>query len=95
MKGSLDSLLIENRPWTRSVFQGKAFIDSALANSRDAIKVLKEGVFLLFPAAQQELARAQAFQKAARKSTNLSKRNALLKEANASLLSARSSIVVE
>jgi cytochrome c peroxidase len=78
-----------------SFFEGKTFIDSALANSRDAIKVLTEGVFSLFPEAQEELAKAQAFQKEARQAFSLSRRNALLKKANASLLSARSSIVEE
>ena len=72
---------------------GKNFITIALSNTKDAIKVLKEGVYLLFPTAQNDLAAAQALQERALITINLTKRNGFLAQANAQLASARSAIV--
>jgi len=72
---------------------GENFITIALSNTKDAKKVLKEGVYLLFPTAQDDLAAAQALQERALITNNLTKRNGFLAQANAKLASARNAIV--
>jgi cytochrome c peroxidase len=73
---------------------GRYYIDIALANTRDAIKVLEEGIYLLYPDAQEELANARKYIDQALSNRNLTKRNQLLEKANGKLSNARSVICI-
>jgi len=76
-----------------SVPVGRGFIGTAVANTKDAIKVLVEGVYLLFPEAQQDLAAAQVLEDLAFLAPAPALRNRLLAQANAKLAEARTAIV--
>jgi cytochrome c peroxidase len=68
---------------------GKYYTNIALANTRDAIKVMEEAVYLLYPDAQEELAQARKYIDQAQSSRNLTKRNQFLEKANGKLSNAR------
>lgn len=72
---------------------GRPLIAAALANSGDAAAVLREGVYLLFPAAQQDLLAAQALQQQAFDAHSVKQRNGFLVGAQVKLASARRAIV--
>jgi hypothetical protein len=78
----------------RNVLFGKPFISVGIANSGDALKVLKGGVFLLYPTVQQELAAAHALQEKALHTLNPNLRDAFLTAANNKLNQAKSSMIV-
>jgi cytochrome c peroxidase len=83
----------DNLSINTNFFQSKDFINIALANSGDAMKVLKEGVYLLFPTAQQKLSEAFDLQQKALRTVSPIQRNALLNQVNAKLTQARNLIV--
>jgi hypothetical protein len=72
---------------------GRNLIGTAVANTKDAMKVLEEGVYLLFPAARKELAGALMLEELGLLANNPRLRNRLLAQANAKLASARAEIV--
>jgi hypothetical protein len=87
---------IGNNQWAISgdLKLGKYYINIALANTRDAIKVLEEGIYLLYPDAQEELAQARKYIDQALSNRNLTKRNQFLEKANGKLYNARSMICI-
>ena len=76
-----------------NLISGKYFINIALANTRDAIKVLKEGVYLLYPEAQDELTAAYTELTKAQIAILLTNRNKFLNNANVRLTNAKSMII--
>jgi hypothetical protein len=72
--------------------KGKYYINIAMANARDAIKVLKEGVYLLYPEAQEELDGAYSYLSKAMNTVFLAQRDKLLRDAKAKLAKAKGMI---
>jgi hypothetical protein len=72
--------------------KGKYYINIAMANARDAIKVLKEGVYLLYPEAQEELDGAYSYLSRAMNTAFLAQRDKLLRDAKAKLAKAKGMI---
>lgn len=72
---------------------GRSFVRIGVANTQDAIKVLQEGVYRLFPDALDALDMALSLQQKAVNTNSPSQRSAWLKTANAKLKFARDLIV--
>jgi hypothetical protein len=73
--------------------EAEALLGTALANTGHAARVLKEGVYLLFPDAQDELNRASASLRGALAATTRLQRAALMKKATVQLTKVRGLIV--
>ena len=71
---------------------GKYYVNISLSNTRDAIKVLKEGVYLLYPDAQELLADAYVDLANALIRILPAQRNKLLNQANVKLTNAKNMI---
>lgn len=77
----------------RPLLLSRPFIKTGLANSRDAKKVLQEGIYLLYPRAQEELLAANTLQEKALNTLNPNLKNAYLTSANIKLTNAKNMIV--
>ena len=75
-----------------NVIEGRSPINTAIKNTTDAIRVLKEGNFLLYPTVQCQLLNVQLNQCRALLSFTTAKRNSYLQQANEQLTSLKNEI---
>ena len=71
---------------------GQSLIAIAIKNTSDAIKILKEGTYNLYPSVQSQLVTVSSLQWEALHTANLNTRNSLLQQADTSLINIKNMI---
>jgi hypothetical protein len=86
---SMQNNVLAKKPSTETMMPDAYFIEASMEHTKDAIKVLKEGTFMLCPEAQDRLQKALDYQKLAQLTFIKNARGFLLDKANGYLAQAK------
>jgi hypothetical protein len=81
--------VLAKKPSTETMMPDAYFIEASVENTKDALKVLKEGTYMLYPEAQDRLLKALDYQKLAQLTFIKNARGVLLDKANGYLAQAK------